>query len=430
MTNYPRVLIVSNNSISKSSNTGRTLANLFSGWPKDRLAQFCISTTEPDYDVCDNYYLLTDRSMLDGFKHFRKGLRCDIEVNKGTEGNTIIGGKRAYRTPLKMIARQIVWGCKRWKSKEFDNWVGAFEPDLVFLWNTDCAFILDIAKSISINRNIPIVMYNTEGYYFFDKNIYASDKWFGDFFYPAFHHFYKRHFREMMKRVVLSIHLNDTLRNDYYNAFGGRALVLYTGSNLAFDSSYLHLEAPKFSYLGNLGLDRHKALIDIAKTLRELDESYSLDVYGQSPNTQVDVELKSCPGISYHGSVSYEEVVKVMYSSTILFHAETQNESFKYYLRYGFSTKIGDSISSGHPFLMYSSPDIAGAHYVIETGAAWFAKNQQELKQNIISILNDDSERNRVLEIAKETANKNHDARKNTRVIQDELKKICSSSNN
>ena len=35
-----------------------------------------------------------------------------------------------------------------------------------------------------------------------------------------------------------------------------------------------------------------------------------------------------------------------------------------------------------------------------------------------------------LLEIAKETANKNHDARKNTRVIQDELKKICTSSNN
>lgn len=421
MNNYPRVLIISNNSISKSSNTGRTMANLFIGWSKDKLAQFCISTTEPDNDVCDNYYLLTDRSILEGFKHFREGKRCDIEANKGTEGNIVVRGKKAFKTPLKMLARQIVWGFKRWESKEFKEWVNGFDPELVFIWNSDAMFILDIATSISKERNIPIVMYNTEGYYFFDKNIYAKDKWFGDVFYGIYHYFYKWHFKRMMNQVALSIHLNSLLRNDYYNVFGGKALVLYTGSSLQFESSNLHIDRPTFSYLGNLAFNRHVALIEIAETLQSINKAFVLDVYGPAPSPKVEEELRMAEGMEYHGMAPYDEVVSVMYNSTILFHAETQEEEFQFILRYGFSTKIADSIASGRPFVMYSSPEIAGAKYVIETGAAWFAKNKSELKQSILTVLSDDAERNRVLHIAEETAQNNHNIEKNTRFIQREL---------
>lgn len=429
MNNYPRVLIISNNSISKSSNTGRTMANLFIGWPKDKLAQFCVSTTEPDYDVCENYYLLTDRSVLEGFKHFRKGKRSNIEDNKGTEGNTVIGGKKAFKTPLKMLLRQIVWGHKRWESNEFKDWVNKFEPEIVFIWNSDAMFILDIANNISKERNIPIVMYNTEGYYFFDKNIYAKDKWFGDALYGLFHHHYKRHFERMMKRVVLSVHLNSLLRDDYHKAFGGKQLVLYTGSNLKFDSSNLQIDSPKFSYLGNLAFNRQDALIDIAVTLRSINKAFSLDVYGPVPSPRVEEELRASEGITYHGMVPYDKVMSVMYNSTILFHAETQDEELKYYLRYGFSTKIGDSISSGHPFLMYSSPDIAGAKYVIETGAGWYAKDKLELKNTIITILENKDERERVLDIARKTAQMNHDAQKNSVFIQNELISVAKKNN-
>ena len=400
------------------------MANMFSGWPKDKLAQFCISTTEPDYDVCDNYYLLTDRSVLDGFKHLRKGRRCDINENIGSEGNTIIAGKKAFKTPFKMMARRIVWGCKRWKSKEFIEWVDNFNPDIVYVWNSDAMFILDIATFVSKKKNIPIVMFNAEGFYFFEKNIYAKDELLSESVYKLYHFIYKRHFRQMMKRVVLSIHLNSMLRDDYYNAFGGRAIVLYTGSNLAFDSSNLHLDNPKFSYLGNLAFDRHSALIEVAETLQSINKDFKIDIYGQAPTEEVENELKKCYGIAFHGMIPYEEVVKIIYSSTILFHAETRNENFKYYLRYGFSTKIGDSICSGHPFLMYAPIDIAGAKYVVETGAAWHAQDTVELKNKIISILNDEYERNRVLDAARKVAKDNHDAQKNSKLFQEELKNL------
>ena len=102
MKEYPRILVISNNSFSKTSSNGRSLGNLFIGWPKDKIAQFCISTTEPDYDICDNYYLLTDKSLLNAFKRFGKGKRCEVDANLGTAGNTVVGGKKIVKTPLIM----------------------------------------------------------------------------------------------------------------------------------------------------------------------------------------------------------------------------------------------------------------------------------------------------------------------------------------
>ena len=399
--NYPRVLVISNNSFSKTSSNGRTLGNLFIGWPKDRIAQFCISTTAPDYEVCNNYFLMTDRSALDGFLRFRKGKRCRIEDNLGTEGNTSINGKKQSKTPFKRLVRYIVWSRKRWNSNEFEQWVTGFDPEVVLVMNSDATFILDIATEVATKRNVPLVMFNTEGFYFIDAIKHRNYGPLKIALQKYNNYIYRKHFRQMMRKTKLSIHLNSLLEKDYKDTFGGNHMVLYTGSGVQFDSSNLHVENPSFAYMGNFGFDRPRALIEIAEVLQTINPSYVLDVYGKVPTDEVEQMFRKSPGISYHGMIPYEEVINVLHSTTILIHAEVQSERFEESLRYGFSTKIADSISSGHPFLIYSSPDIAGAKYIIETGAAWFAQNKKDLKETIISILTDSEQRNIVLSVAK-----------------------------
>lgn len=429
MKEHPRILVVSNNSFSKTSSNGRTLGNLFVGWPKDRLAQFCISTTVPDYELCNNYYLLTDRSVIDGFKHFRKGRRCNIESAKGTEGNTIVGGKKVVKTPLKALARHFVWRFKRWNSKEFQDWVNGFAPEIVLVMNSDATFILDIATDLSKSRDIPLAMFNTEGFYFFEKNYYRKSNWFSNSLFALYRSIYRHHFRKMMKQVVLSIHLNSLLEEDYRKEFGGEHMVLYTGSDVPFDSSNLHTENPTFSYFGNFGFNRPNALVEVAEVLQSINSSYILNVYGKVPRPEIEDQFKECNGIDYKGMIPYDEVVKTMYETTILFHAETQSEEFKESLKYGFSTKIADSISSGHPFLMYSSPNIAGAKYIIETGAGWHAQNKEELKEKVISILTDETQRSIVLEKAKVTARENHSMDGITQIFRESIYNCCQIKN-
>lgn len=418
---YPRILVISNNSFSKSSNNGRTLGNLFIGWPKEKIAQFCVSTTEPDYNICENYYLLTDRSIFQGLLRLKKGKRCDININLGTEGSLLTGEKRMLKTPWTALMRHVLWSCKRWKSDAFIHWIDQINPELVVIMNSDATFILDIATFVSKSKGIPIVMFNTEGYYFFKHYYFDHSKWFDNSLFKIYQALYKKKFRRMMKRVKLSIHLNSLLKNDFYSEFGGKHIVIYTGSNLLFDSSNLHIETPTFTYLGNFGFDRPIALLEIAEVLQSINPNYKLDIYGKIPSPDIKDKFEASPGIRVKGMIPYEEVIKVMYGSTILFHAEAQTEKYKESLRYGFSTKIADSISCGHPFLMYSSPDIAGAKYIIETGAGWHVSKKKDLAVAINSILNNNEERERVLEVARRTALENHNAVLNNQKFKEAL---------
>ena len=227
-----------------------------------------------------------------------------------------------------------------------------------------------------------------------------------------------------MNRVVLSVHLNSMLADDYRNEFGGKHTVLYTGSDVVFDSTNLHTETPTFTYLGNFGFDRPSALIEIADVLQSINANYKLDIYGKLPSPTIKDRFDACPGVVYKGMVPYEEVIHVMYSSTILFHAEVQTDTFRDALRYGFSTKIADSLSSGHPFLMYSSPEVAGAKYIIETGAGWFARNKEELREAIMSILTDGERRIQVLSVAKGIAEENHKTKKIRKVFVNALNSV------
>lgn len=424
--NNPRTLVISNNSFSKTSSNGRTLGSLFTGWPKDRLAQFCISTTTPDYDLCDNYFLLTDRSILEGFKHLRKGKRCTIEKNIGTEGNTVVGGKKVFKTPLKALLRHFIWNWKRWNSNEFQEWLDDFRPNIIVVMNSDATFILDIATYVSKKRNIPLVMYNTEGFYFFKHNYFNQSRLLNGFFFNVYQNIYKKRFKEMMRGISLSFHLNSLLRDDFKKEFDGEHEVLYTSSSLKFDNRVLNTDSPVFSYLGNFGFDRPSALVEVAEVLQSINPGYKLDVYGKIPRQEVRAMFDNCPGINYRGMISYEEVIRVMYSSTILFHAEVQLAKYEESLRYGFSTKIADSISCGHPFLIYSSQSIAGAKYLLETGAGWHAKNKSELKEKILLILGNVNERNKVLDVAKEVAKKNHNVARNAKIFRELL---CSLAN-
>ncbi len=421
---YPRVLVISNNSFSKTSNNGRTLGNLFQSWPKEKLAQFCISTTKPDYDICDNYYLLTDGSVYYAFKHFRRGKRCDLKSNLGSEGNTIINGNKMSKTPIKRLLRHIVWGGDRWDSNDFRQWVDNFNPEIVLVMNSDATFILDIALKTSKRKDVPLVMYNTEGFYFIEAIKYRHYGPLKTLSQKVYNHIYRKHFRRMMERVSLSIHLNSLLEEDYRNEFGGNHMVIYTGSGVEYDSSNLHLEAPSFAYLGNFGYDRPSVLVEIAEVLQTISPDYKLDVFGKSPSYDIERKFKDSPGIVFHGMIPYEEVVKLLHSTTILFHAETQSMKYAESLRYGFSTKIADSISSGHPFLMFSSSKIAGAKYIIETGAGWFAENRNDLKDTIIKILSDNNCRDKVLLRAQQVAKTNHSITNNSIVFNNAIQRV------
>lgn len=407
---YPRVLVVANNSFSKTDNNGRTLSNLFIGWPREKIAQFCISSDGPDYEVCNNYYCVTDSAVLDSRLHFRKVDRNTLDPSYCREpvGSDGKGKKTAFR----MLVRDLLWNRDVWNTKEFNHWIKDFNPELILILFSDCSFILDIATSISKKFDVPLVVYNTEGYYFFKENYFRTKSLFDWLWFPIYQKRYKKHVEAMMGRVSLSIYLNDLLRDDYYERFKDKSIVLYTTSTLeatnrSFDDELI------FSYIGNLTHGRPKALLEIADVLQSINPTWKLNVYGKPLDEYDEILLKEHKGISFRGFVKYDEVQKIVVESQILFHAESQEKDRQESLKYGFSTKIADSISSGACFVLYASNDLACSKYIQETGAGWFASDRQALKACIEEIVFDPQQRNEVLKKAKQIAILNHSVQAN-----------------
>lgn len=416
---FPRVIVISNNSFSKTGSNGRSLGQLVIGWPKDKLAQFCISTDTPDYDVCSNYYLVTDKSALNGFLHFRKARRCVINNCLNSKGNFTISHKRYNKSPVRTICRNVIWWHERWKSLEYKQWINDFNPQVILLMNSDSIFMFRVAIDLSKDKRIPIVMYNTEGFYFFKKP-YTYCRWWETIFFRLYQCLYRHYYSLLMNHVSYSIYANSKLQDDYYSVFRGKSMVIYTGSRLTPLNEEINTEHPVFCYIGNLEYSRIDALIEVAEVLQSIDSEFVLNVYGKYNDTIAE-KAKKCKGLLLKGFIDYDRVVETIYHSDVLFHAETQNILWAEALKYGFSTKIADSICSGKCFVMYSSPDIAGAYYLQKTGAGWHASSKEELKTVLMTVLYNKEERNRVLLRARKIAERYHQSNKNCAAFQQVL---------
>lgn len=402
---YPRVLVIANNCFSKTNSNGRTLANLFVGWPKENLANFFVSPVETDFDVCSNYYCVSDKEVIYSLTHFT-GLRkrkvspvAPIDTSKGRQ-------KLNKKTPIKSIARNLAWWLTKWKTEEFEQWLDSFKPDVVLLMNTDAIFVLRVAEYVAKSRSIPLMMYNTEGFYFFRHN-YMQKGFMSDTMFYLYQWFYRKAYQDMMRVNRFSFYLNSQLKEDYDEEFHQEGEVLYTASTVRPSNKTFNKNNPRFCYIGSFGYNRHEALIEVGEVLNRVNPNYILEVYG-NPRPEVELLFKKAVGIEYRGVLSYDEVKEVMDECDVLFHVESQAEIFSETLKYGFSTKIADSISSGKPFIIYASSTVACSKYIKETGAGWFAENQEELYSVIRHVVDDEKDRNKKRRKAIEVARDNH----------------------
>lgn len=157
---YPRVLVVGPEPFNFECGFGITISNLFSGWPKDRLACLHFSGISPDDTICEHHYGLNRHGvewpLIPRFltRIFRKPGSSDDIVASGIcsatsgqrlEGSTRIVGiiKQALiRSGVGSLSRvQISEGLKAWVQRSRPNVIYCAVHDL-----TQIELVLSLAK--------------------------------------------------------------------------------------------------------------------------------------------------------------------------------------------------------------------------------------------------------------------------------------------
>lgn len=415
--NYSRILVVSNQCFSESTSNGRTLGALFKGWPKDKLRQFCLDNSNPDLSVCNDYFSVRDTDALKacltlGFK--RPG-NHKIEDTKNEVSST---HPKVGKSALILLFRNLVWSTGLWKSRQFKNWIDEYKPEIIVFQSGDSAFMADIARKIAKRYNAKIAIYNTEGYVFFSHN-YLRHHWTDFIAFPIFKRINRRSFLKIFKKSNLSVYLNSQLEADYQELLPHNSAVIYNSSEMEFTPSAELHQPPTFAYIGNLGIRRPEALAEFAEVLKEVAPECHIDVYGRLPK-DYDGIFELTKGIEYHGMVNYDEVKKIMNSVDFLLHVEKNTPILRRELRYAFSTKIADCISSGRNFMVYAPESLACMKYIREVDCAWNATTPEELHKILNTALTDVEARKKVIVSAKK-ASDNHNAAKNAARFQDLL---------
>lgn len=404
-----RVLILGNNCLSQSNNNGRTLSNLLLGYPKEKLAQFCLLDGAPDFERCERYFVVSDRDALDALVRFRRVGRYLTEAD--TE--KFIASPRSVknRNALTMLLREAVWRSGLWKRGGFRKFVEEFRPEVLLLQAGDCAFMLRLARKLSKEYQIPLVIYNSEGYYFKDYDYFRS-KGLAHLCYPLFRRMLCKEFRKTMQAASYAVYLCDELKAAYDAKFDCPSEVIYTATQLQ------PVDKPQSGplsavYLGNLGLCRHESLIELAETLQKVEPGALLHIYGRAPDDTVEQALRSCGAIQLHGFVPYDEVRRVMAEAVLLVHAENFSEFYRKELIYAFSTKIPDCLASGSCFLLYAPPELAVTKYLMKTKSAYVATDKAQLETCLRLLHEQPAARGRYLERARAVVEENHNAEKN-----------------
>ncbi len=415
-TEYPRLLILGNTCLSQVNSNGRTLRNFLIGWPTDKIAQFFVKKHTPDFSVCENYFMLTDKEALNAF--LCKGAKPTILTQAPSHRQTPARGeKRSKRTPFTMLMREAVWNSNRWKKYGFYQWVEDFSPEIILLQAGDSAFMLRLGRELSQKYHIPLVIYNSEAYYF-KKHNYFRSKGISGWFYPVFRRYFRREFARTMQQTACSIYINEELKKAYDEAFSQPSVCIYTATEIQTMPHQQPNKPLRVSYLGNMSVGRHVQLVELANVLTQLCPETKLDVYGNIPTEEVKNAFDACSGIRYRGMIPYQEVLQVMHQSDILVHVENFSDFFRIDSKYAFSTKIADTLACGTCFLLYAPEELYCTEYLAKNQAAYVATSKEQLEHILAELCSSEAARCRYLQQAAALARKNHSSSKNAQAFQ------------
>lgn len=166
---------------------------------RDSLAQIYIGGGAPDFSACSRFFRIGDGEVLRAFLHRSAagGEVPNTSVAEQTESTTV---KKPKKTPLTLLLRDFLWNRRGWR-KAVNAWIDEFSPDAVLLQAGDSPFMYRWAAEIADAKGIPLVVYNSEDYYF-KKHDYTRSRGFAPLFYPLFRRMLRKEIRRAIARKL------------------------------------------------------------------------------------------------------------------------------------------------------------------------------------------------------------------------------------
>lgn len=439
------VLIVSHNVLGGSTGMGKTLKTYFSDTEGITVHQFYIHSEVPvDDTICTDYFRFTDSDALKSRLPFtekgtvftQKDINTDLDfsrTDRGAVGSVYQYGRK--RTPAIFLLRNLVWKTAWWDTRKLREWVKKVSPDLVFFAAGDYAFTYEIAVKIADYADCALVVLCTDDFFLReDKQEKTSGSGSlpkrkkaprdGSIWKNISNEYFMSAVHRTMKRAECILCMCDEMSDRYKALFKKKTYTIYTGA-VERDVLPKEKENHMISYVGYLGGNRHKSLIELGDAVSRLelgDGPCEIEVYSNEKRPQILSELNQAQGIRFHGEADPQKASEVIAESEYVVHVEGFDPESRKVVRYSISTKIADYLMNGPCIIAYGPKEVASTRYLSDNGAGVVITAREALEEKLAEIFTDRKEREGIVKNARSLAHKNHEMKK----VGERINKILS----
>lgn len=414
-----KILIVSHNCFSTHQNMGKTFLSLFSGFAPEELCQLYIYPSLPDTPACGSCYRVTDRELL---TRLHPGGEIDQTLIRPDNGLfQDPSHRRLYRNPangrpIRRLLRDALWQTGRWNTRSLQSWLDREDPDCIFLAPGYAKFIYDIALRISRSRNVPIVTWLCDDYYFAEP----PSGWTG----RLYQRLLNRKISSIMECTTHLVTITPEMAAAYTGRFAVPATVIMTGA--AAVAPEVKAGPPHgLCYFGNIRLGRNRTLACIGRELdainKELGTSFTLDLYTAEEDRAILSVFDGVASVRLRGFVTGEEFRRAMSGAELLLHVEDWDGENARRVRFSLSTKIPDSLGSGIPLVACGPAEVSSMAHLLRNECALTATAESGLRQTLLAALLDGEARARAAANGLAAAERFHCKEKNSALLRDIL---------
>lgn len=141
---YPRILIISHNSLSLHSNNGKTLNSIFSSWPSNSICQIYFQDEIPESKQFINFFRIRDIDVLLNFFKRMLGISIQYCVQPQSRVLNHLEGASRWKllvvnflrktNVLKLVLRDLIYGSGQWKTSELKSCLMRIDQNRFFSW--------------------------------------------------------------------------------------------------------------------------------------------------------------------------------------------------------------------------------------------------------------------------------------------------------
>ncbi len=393
---YPKVLILG--PFNQTKPTGITINNLFSCWPKNKLAVAAFSNISIAYTPnISDYYLFGKKEIkyIFPFNLLFKVNDSKVYSNLNYSEKTTPAEKTKLQ-PLKIFYNWItqlfvnksgLFLVKRKikLSNQFEDWLVKLNPDIVYCSIEDINTI-SFLKSIKEKTNAKIA-------------IHVMDDWFHSIYYlTIFKEFWKKKLKKSFAYLLtfsdINIAISEKMAQEYNKKYKKKFYVFHNPIDLKeWDKPMTSNKKNSnfvFIFTGKINRDTYEPINDFIDSIEELKSIAKVEfkIYTTTEHEKLYSFFGNKIDKYNFGSVNRTEIPNIIKNADgLLLPLSFNNRNIKY-TRLSMPTKMTEYMVSGNPIFLYAPDNIAVTEYLNKNNAAFIVCKTNELKNKLIQFVN------------------------------------------